>query len=246
MPACAPILPAISLPDAAGTVLITRPSRAAEETARHVSALGLRPIVAPLLTIRHVPAELPQDAAAVLLTSGNAVNSLPAWARARPVFAVGDATAARARTAGFAEVYSAGGNAADLATLVQRALPPQSGELLLLTGKGQGTALASLLLAQRRDVIVREVYEAVAVPRLPPPAAEALQGDNLRAALLFSAETARQFVRLVTAAGLEASVQNTDACAISPTTGVALEILRWRRIRIAARPTQDDMLALLR
>ena len=241
-----PIHRATSLPDAAGAVLITRPSPAAEETARHVSALGLRPIVAPLLMIQPMPSNLPQDAAAVLITSGNAVDSLPAWARGRPVFAVGDATAARARAAGFAEVYSAGGNAADLAALVQRALPAQYSQLLLLTGKGQGSALASLLRARQRDVIVREVYKAVAVPRLPAQAAEALRGHDLRAALFFSAETAREFVRLVTAAGLEASAQITDACAISPTTGVALETLRWRRIRIAARPTQDDMLALLR
>jgi len=211
-----------------------------------VSALGLRPIVAPLLTIQPMPSNLPQDAAAVLITSGNAVDSLPAWARARPVFAVGDATAARARAAGFADVYSAGRDAADLAALVQLGLPARSGELLLLTGKGQGSALTSLLQAQRRDVIVREVYEAVAVPRLPAQAAEALQGDDLRAALFFSAETARKFVQLVTAAGLEASVQKTDACAISPATGMALEAFGWRRIRIAARPTQDDMLALLR
>ena len=233
------------MPDAAGAVLITRPSPAAEETAQHVAALGLRPIVAPLLMIRRVPADLPGDAAAVLVTSGNAVDSLPAWARARPVYAVGDATAGRVRAAGFTDVHGAGGNAADLAALVQRTLPPYRGELLLLTGKGQGAALASLLRAQQRDVAVREVYEAVAVPQLPPPAAAALQGGGLRAVLFFSAETARQFVRLVTAAGLEASAENNEACAISQPTGVALDALRWRRIRIAARPTQDDMLALL-
>jgi uroporphyrinogen-III synthase len=198
-----------------------------------------------LLTIRRVPADLPEDAAAVLVTSGNAVESLPAWARARPVYAVGDATAERIRTAGFTDVYSAGGNATDLAALVQRTLPPRHGELLLLTGKGQGAALASLLRAQQRDVAVREVYEAVAVARLPPPAAAALQAGGLRAVLFFSAETARHFVQLLTEAGLEASTQSTDACAISRPTAVALEALRWRRIRIAARPTQDNMLALL-
>jgi uroporphyrinogen-III synthase len=233
------------LPDVAGTVLITRPSPAAEETARHVSALGLRPIVAPLLTIRRVPADLPHDAPAVLITSGNAVDSLPAWARARPILAVGDATAMRVRAAGFPRVQSAGGNATDLAALVQRALPAQHGELLLLTGKGQGAELVGLLRAQQRDVMVREVYEAVAVPLLPAPAAAALRGGDLRAALFFSAETAREFVRLVTVAGLETSARNTDACAISRPTSVALDALRWRTIRIAARPTHDEMLALL-
>jgi uroporphyrinogen-III synthase len=192
-----------------------------------------------------VPVDLPGNATAVLVTSGNAIDSLPAWARARPVYAVGDATAERVRAAGFTDVHSAGGNATDLAELVQRTLSPGHGELLLLTGKGQGAALASLLRAQQREVAVREVYEAVAASRLPAPAAAALRVGGPRAALFFSAETARQFVRLVTAAGLEASTQSTDACAISQSTGVALEALRWRRIRIAAKPTQDDMLALL-
>jgi uroporphyrinogen-III synthase len=233
------------LTDPARAVLITRPSRAAEETARQVSALGLRPIVAPLTTIQHLLADLPPDAAAVLITSGNAVDSLPAWANARPVFAVGDATAARARAAGFPHVLSANGDTTDLAALVHRTLPPQLGQLLLLTGKGQGAALTDLLHAQQRDVAVREVYETVAVPTLPAPAAAALRDADLRAAMLFSAEAARHFVRLVTTAGLEASTQNTDACAISPATGVALEALRWRRIRIASRPNQEEMLALL-
>jgi uroporphyrinogen-III synthase len=232
------------LPDAAA-VLITRPSPAAEETARHVSALGLQPIMAPLMTIQRIPADLPQDAAAVLITSGNAVDGLPAWARTRPVLAVGDATAARARAAGFAHVYSANGNATDLAALVRRTLPPDQGQLLLLTGRGQGAALIDLLRAQQRKVAVREVYETVPVPALPAAAAAALRGHDVRAAMFFSAETARQFVRLVTAASLKPSTQNADACAISPATGVALEALRWRRIRIATRPNQEEMLALL-
>ncbi len=232
--------------DPAGTVLITRPSPAAEETALHVAALGLLPVVTPLLTIRRLPAVLPPDAAAVLVTSSNAIDGLPAWARARPVLAVGDATAARARAAGFPNVHSADGNSTDLAALVQRMFAPAQGELLLLTGKGQGTALAELLQAQQHVVVLREVYEAAPVPVLPEPAAAALQSRDLQAALFFSTETARLFVRLVTEDRLETSVRNTNACAISPAAGVALNPLPWRRIRIAARPTQDDMLALLR
>ncbi len=208
-------------------------------------ALGLLPVVAPLLTIRRLPADLPPDATAVLVTSSNAIDNLPAWARARPVLAAGDATAARARAAGFPNVHSAGGNSTDLAALVGRMFPCGQGELLLLAGRGQGTALAELLRAQQHAVILREVYEAAPVPVLPGPAAAALQSQDLRAALFFSTETARLFVRLVTEDRLETSVRNTDACAISPAAGVALNPLPWQLIRIAARPTQDDMLALL-
>jgi hypothetical protein len=37
-----------------------------------------------------------------------------------------------------------------------------------------------------------------------------------------------------------------DALAIGEAAAVALQALPWRRIRVAARPTQDAMLALLR
>jgi uroporphyrinogen-III synthase len=246
VPTCVQIPRAIFLCDAARAVLVTRPLPAAEETVRRIAALGLRPVMAPLLVVRRLPGDLPRDAAAVLITSGNAVESLPGWARDRPVFAVGDATAARARHAGWPTVHSAGGDAADLAALVDRMLPADApGGLLLLTGKGQGHALADRLRARQRQVIRREVYEAAPVPTLPVSAAAALRGGELRAVLIFSAETGRQFVRLVAADGLETSVCNADACAISQAAGVALEPLPWRRIRIAVRPTQDDMLALL-
>ena len=93
-------------------------------------------------------------------------------------------------------------------------------------------------------------------PRAPPKrgqagarqklaAREALQGRRIGAALFFSAEAARCMVRLVQEAGLEQTVGVAEACAIGPAAAVALGPLAWRRIRTAARPTQDEMLALL-
>ena len=181
----------------------------------------------------------------MLVTSRNAIGSLPDWARDRPVFAVGDATAARVRSAGFQDVRSASGDAAALVELVCRMMP-QSAPLLLLTGKGQGEALAGRLRAASRPVNRREVYEAVAVAALPGAARDALTAGTLRAALFFSARSARCFIRLAASADLHETIRDTDACAIGPPIVVALQQLPWRRIRIAAHPTHDEMLALLR
>src|SRR6185437_4696366 len=94
------------------------------------------------------------------------------------------------------------------------------------------------------EVIHREVYAATPASALPPVAAEALRGETLRAALFFSAETARAFVTLVGAAGLAPRVADVEALAIGRPACVALEALPWRAIRVAARPTQDELLAL--
>jgi uroporphyrinogen-III synthase len=63
--------------------------------------------------------------------------------------------------------------------------------------------------------------------------------------MFFSGDTSRHFVHLLSAAGLVDAVANVEAVSISERAAVALRTLHWRRIRIAARPNQDAMLALL-
>jgi hypothetical protein len=45
---------------------------------------------------------------------------------------------------------------------------------------------------------------------------------------------------------LQEAARTVDALAIGRPAVVALQDLPWRRIRVASRPTQDAMLALLR
>jgi uroporphyrinogen-III synthase len=236
------------LPDAGPGILITRPEPGASETAERVAVLGFEPVIAPVLAIRMVGTALPPSGhlQAILATSGNALAALPASHRHLPLFAVGEATAARARAAGFDRVSSADGDAADLAALVAQSCDRDGAPLLLVTGRGQGNPLAADLRARGFRVGRRVVYVAVPVPNLPEPAHRALTGGTLVAALFFSAETARQSVRLIQRARVHEAVRTVDALAIGPAAAVALEVLRWRRIRVAARPTQDAMLALLR
>ncbi len=226
------------------TVLITRPLPAAEATAARVRALGRPAVVAPLLAIRVLAGDLPEAPAAIAVTSGHALAGLPARLHGVPLFAVGAATAARARAAGFAVVASADGDAAALAALLRRDAP--AGELLLAVGEGQGAALEQALTAAGRKVLRRAVYAAEPAADLPAAARAALAAGTIGAALFFSAETARVFVRLARAAGLAENLGTIEACAIGRPAAVALETLRWRRIRLAANPTEDAMLALLR
>jgi uroporphyrinogen-III synthase len=229
-------------------VLITRPEPGAAETASRVAALGLRPVLAPLLEIRAVPATLPASdrLQAVLIASGNALAGLPTAYRALPLLAVGDASAARARATGFTEVLSADADADELAVLAGAHCDPAGLPLLLAVGRGQSLALAAALRARGFRVMRRATYAATPVGALPEPAAAALREGGLRAALFFSAETARQFARLLIRGGLREAVREIDACAIGQPSATAIDTLPWRRVLRAAKPTQDAMLALLR
>lgn len=229
-------------------VLVTRPEPGASETADRLRILDLAPVVAPLLMIRWRQTRLPPagEIQAILATSGNAVAALPLSHLGVMLLAVGDATAERARAAGFTSVHSANGDAHDLAALAARLLDPANGPVLLVCGNGQGKALAEAVRAHGFRVPRRIVYATEKATALPEAAAAALRNDLLRAALFFSAETARHFVRLTRAAGLADRVRGVQALAIGATAGVALQDLPWRDILVAARPTQDELLALLK
>jgi uroporphyrinogen-III synthase len=203
--------------------------------------------MAPMLQIRALPARLPPstNVQAVLVTSGNAIPSLPSSHRDLPLFAVGDATAAHARSAGFGDVHSADGDSSALASLVARVCDHSAGPLLLVSARGQGTRLAADLRARGFAVIRRVAYAAVSADNLPDVAREALLSAQVTAALFFSAETARNFVRLLRTTQLRQAVGSVDALAIGQRAAVALNALPWRRIHVATRPNQDAMLALL-
>jgi uroporphyrinogen-III synthase len=230
----------------ARAVLVTRPPPGGAQTADRLAALGWNPVAAPCLLTAPRPARLPAPAllAAILVTSGQAVAALPASHRGVALFSVGAATAARARAAGFADVRSADGDAAALAALVVATLTPAAGTLLLASGAGQGMGLARSLRLAGFRVIRRVVYAARPATALPPHALAALAGGQVRAAMFFSAQTARVFERLLPAA-LRPLLAGADALAIGAEAASVLRRLPWRAVRVAVRPTQDEMFALL-
>ncbi len=183
--------------------------------------------------------------AATLITSGNALDALPPDYTSVPLLAVGNATAERARRGGFTAVDSADGDAEALAALVRRRFQPADGPLLLASGQRQGLGLAAALRADGYRVVRRVTYAARPASHLPDVAETLLRAGEPHVALFFSAETAGSYVRLVARAGLRDAIAYSEAVAIGRSASMALKALPWRRIRVAERPTQDDMLALL-
>lgn len=226
-------------------MLVTRPEPGASETAARLAALGRSALLAPMLTIVPRPLALKTLPQAVLITSGNALPALPAALHARPLLAVGDATAARAREAGFTDVHSAGRDATALAALAGRICQPAAGTLLLASGAGQGLALAAALRALGFRVHRRIAYAARPVATLPAAVVAALCAGEVAAALFFSAETARVFVNVFGEMRPEGVAGKMDAYALSPAVARALGPLPWRSIRVASHPNQDELLKLL-
>lgn len=102
-------------------VWVTRSQPGASATADRLRELGHEPIVAPLLTVERLPADLDlTGVGAVAFTSANAVRAFADLTPARglPVWAVGGATAQAAREAGFGDVRASKGDVAQLAEAI--------------------------------------------------------------------------------------------------------------------------------
>lgn len=239
---CALTAPATFLPN---SVLVTRPEPGASETAARLTALGFVPVMAPVMTIAPRRINVAYAPQAVLVTSGNAIPALPPSLHTVPLFAVGDATAERARDAGFTQVESAGHDAAALATLVGKSCTQGGRRLLLASGERQGMALATELRRNGFQVARRVAYAASAEHALPAGAQAALREGRVRAALFFSPQSARIFVTILQRDMTSEIVQGVEALAISQSTEAALSPLPWLRVRVASHPNQTELLTLL-
>lgn len=228
-------------------VLVTRPPPGGAETARHLAARGFAPVLAPLLTVQTYARQLPAPEAlrGVLVASRQAIPALPALYHDLPLYAVGDATAAAARAAGFRTVLSAQGTAEDLARLVGAELSREGAPLLLATGLNQGDRLKRLLQTSGFKIIREEVYAAHSVTRLPEDAARMLREARDGWVLLFSRETALCLNRLARAAGLAENFTGLRLAAISAPVAEAVQDLPWARIHVAMDPNEKAVLALL-
>ena len=231
--------------------LITRPREQATAIADALAARGVEPVLEPLVEIRlspdgaHSVTPLLDGAQALLFTSANGVRAFAAASARRdlPALAVGDATAAAARTAGFADVESAGGSVANLALLVRRRLKPEGGALVHSAAREVAGDLAGALGAAGFEVRRAVLYESVPAQCLSAGTAALLQKGAIGAAIFFSPRTAATFVRLVRAAGLDGACRTIVAVALSPAVAEKLDV-RWRALHVASAPTSAALLAV--
>ena len=208
-------------------VLVLRPQPGADETAARARALGLEPLVAPLFTVKPLAwtAPDPADFDAVMLTSASAARQaaegLKPFLRL-PCYAVGEATAAAAREAGFADVHVG---------------PDDGSSLLLMMAEEE---VRAVLHPCGRDHLALDL-PGVAITRIPVYAAEAAESLPGEAegllALLHSPRAASLF------AGLVEDKSRVRIAAISARTARAAGE-GWQGVAIAPRPRDVALLEL--
>jgi uroporphyrinogen-III synthase len=233
-------------------LLVIRPQPHAARTALALRARGHEPIVAPLIAIETLADADPGAGpwTAFLLTSVNALSGLTHRndVRSVPVFTAGERTAREIRESGFTAVTSADGNVNDLVDLVAARLKPPA-RLLYLAGEDRSGDLAGDLRAKGFAVETIVVYRAVAATSLPREAAEAVTqtvgGVGDVGVLHFSRRSAEAYINAARNDGILASALEPAHFCLSARVAEPLAHAGAAKIRVASKPTEAALLALI-
>ena len=231
-------------------VLVTRPEPDAAYEAELIAARGHQPVLAPLLEIEFCKAAPPLAGAyGLIVTSRNALGALAAHpdratALKLPLYAVGEATAEAASELGFAEVVAGPGTAAALARLIAREVAPERGPLVHLAGETLAFDLEAALGAHGFTVRKAVLYRAVPAKALPPEAVALIASGQPKGVVLMSPRTAKTFAALIAKHGLVTQAKSLVCYCLSEAVAEAVAPLGCE-IRVAARPREEDILALL-
>jgi uroporphyrinogen-III synthase len=231
-------------------VLVIRPEPDATRTANRLDAAGHAALVAPVLATEFLDSPLPDDAALIVLTSGNAVRALarrPDLGRLTDLatVAVGAATAAAARELGFTSVVSAEGRAADVAATVARlGLKPDT-KVLYPAATERADALDERLAALGLDVAMVEVYRTSQVEAWPVETVAALAAGTVDVVQVMSRRSGVALLALIARHGLRAAARGMACHAISAEAVTPDLAASFASVTIAGRPSLDGLLALL-
>jgi uroporphyrinogen-III synthase len=231
-------------------LLVTRPEPDAERTAAVLRQMGHDVIVAPVLRVESVPAEIGAGPfAALVMTSANAAQAAATHRRhgellALPVFAVGARTAEAARRAGFRTVVSADGGWTELARLIASRFAGSRARLLYLAAEDRSGDIAAAL--QERGLMVETVviYRAVSAPGFVHDLSGVLQSGPLDGVLHYSRRSAQAFLAGAGTAGLLGPALQARHYCLSAEVAAPLQAA-GATVRIAARPEEAALVELL-
>lgn len=238
------------MPGAPKRVLVTRPEPGASETALRLKELGLHPIKLPLQETQALAVPdgaVGENIAAVAITSANAVRHAPPELLQRlvnlPCFAVGEATAAAAQAAGFAQVTEAGGDAGTLAGTIAAVRP--AGSLAYLCGSVRRPLFEQRLADAGVTFVAVETYCTAKRVRPASKVLAAAAERPIDIVLLYSANAAEALTETIAKPGLEGLFRATAYLCLSPRIADALAGKIKGRILAAAEPSETALLALI-
>jgi len=232
-------------------LLVTRPEADAERTAVALRERGHHVMIAPLLRIEGVAAELgtgPWDA--LVVTSANSVRAVAKHPRIaelvhRPMFTVGRQSADAARASGFMNVATADGDVEDLARMLKEKFAARDRRLLYFAGEDRTADLAAGLAEHGIHVKTVIIYRALKVPEFPRLVRDAVAAGEIDGVLHFSRRTAESYLSTAVGAALLDRALTPFHYCLSAQVARPLMQAGATAVRVAPQPNETSLLELI-
>ena len=231
-------------------ILITRPEPAASKLAKELESHGFKTLIDPMLTITLCPEGILASLdkfQAVLVTSASAIKVL-AMQNCNPdlpLWCVGDASITTARELGFYNSVTVPPhmpqNALSLAQYAQNSLSPNNGSILYLCGNVIQTDIGEILQTRGFEVQKSVVYTSEIATELKPETCEALNQEQLLAAIFYSGRTIDTFMNLCNRSNVSEKCQSIIALCLSQ--NIAEKAISWREAIVV--PTINEIVGAL-
>ncbi|WP_018855765.1 uroporphyrinogen-III synthase [Rhizobium sp. 42MFCr.1] len=231
-------------------VLVTRPQHSGERTAKRLRELGHEPILLPLSHPVHdanaALRGLSTSKGSIAITSAETIRALTAHDAelavhlARPLFAVGDATAEEARAIGFSSVTASGGSGAELAETIAK----KAGSVLYLAGSPRAETFEKRASEIGLRITVAECYRMEPTP-IAPQVLDTIFEQRPDAILFFSRQTAEDFFRVAEPQMRPDRVDGIRLLCLSKSVAEMVPASLRGAVSIAAMPEERSLLSLL-
>ena len=230
-------------------LVLTRPQEDSERSALVLRARGHDVLVAPLMRVEMVDADLRPHWGAIVITSANAAAAVARHKMrdaltSLPVYAVGKRSADAARAAGFTEVTAAGGDLRDLLRIISARRPDAKAPLLYLAGEDRSGDLIGDLAVHGIAAELAVVYRAVTAP-FPPELMTALKASAVDGVLHFSKRSADNYVAGATKAEIVKQALRPRHYCLSAQIAAPLKSAGASDVIVAKRPDEAALMALV-
>ncbi len=228
------------------TILVTRPIDEATPTAEKLEALGHRVVIAPVLRVEPVSFEIPDENRSIIVTSKNGARMglVNIGNKGRPIFAVGEQTAAEVRKLGFTNVTVGPGTARKMVPTLLECGLSETRKYTHLCGSALAYNICDVLKNEGLDAEVTVTYQTRAVRGLSVGVQEALDEGEVDIALFYSPRTATIFEEVVADYGRSDWLRKMEAICLS--TRVAENLLGpWKNKSYAIIPTEKALFSML-
>ena len=231
-------------------ILLTRPIEDSQRIANDLKELNINSVISPLLEIhrkrnKEIDYEKYQS---VLITSKNAAFGLcdVAIKKSLPIYCVGDETSSFIANLGFSNVISASGDVSDLIQLTAANLNPSKGPIVYLSGQHVRHNIKKELEYLDFEVDVSVIYEAKEIKSFNVDMLKSLEKKEITGVFLYSPRSARIFIDNMKRTKLTAVAPDLKVYCISLAVADELKELKWKKVLIAHKPENAEMLALVR